>query len=399
MLRNFMITTTQSLILLASVSTSPAIAEIYFSAEVSGQFRIFQQAPAFDEQQKNALSIAVKPRAVWFSEAGDDVISVELFARADQNDSDRSHVDIKEFLWDHSADDWVLRTGLGVVFWGVTESQHLIDVVNQVNALEGIDGEDKLGQPMVNLSLERDWGIVDLFWLPVFREQSFVGLESPLRPEFAMADDAQYESSEEDSHTDWAIRWSHYVDIYDFALSHFHGTQRSPSFLIDVSSGNPLLVPYYSLVDETSLMLQATLDAWLWKLEAKHVALTNTTAFLAVGGFEYSIYDIGGNGYDLGLISEYHFDDRGDNGNILENDLMIGARLAFNDVDSTEMLVGAVLDLDEDTRWISMEASKRFGDNWKGDLEVRLFADTPESSGLEFLNNDDFIQVEFSYFF
>ena len=34
---------------------------------------------------------------------------------------------------------------------------------NQTDGVEDIDSEDKLGQPMVNLTLERDWGALDLY--------------------------------------------------------------------------------------------------------------------------------------------------------------------------------------------------------------------------------------------
>ncbi|MDD7885073.1 hypothetical protein [Flavivirga sp. 57AJ16] len=36
----------------------------------------------------------------------------------------------------------------------MTESNHLVDIINQTDAVETFDGEEKLGQPMVQLS----WG-------------------------------------------------------------------------------------------------------------------------------------------------------------------------------------------------------------------------------------------------
>ncbi len=76
---------------------------------------------------------------------------------------------------------WVMigetRVGVRRVFWGVTEFQHLVDIINQSDSVEDIDNEDKLGQPMINLSLVKDWGIVDFFVLPYFRERTFAGAE------------------------------------------------------------------------------------------------------------------------------------------------------------------------------------------------------------------------------
>ena len=51
--------------------------------------------------------------------------------------------------------------GVRRVFWGVAESNHLVDVINQTDAIENPDQEDKLGQPMLNLAY------VEYFCLPV----------------------------------------------------------------------------------------------------------------------------------------------------------------------------------------------------------------------------------------
>jgi len=41
--------------------------------------------------------------------------------------------------------------------------QHLVDVINQTDLVEDIDGEEKLSQLMLNFSSVHKWGIVD--WL------------------------------------------------------------------------------------------------------------------------------------------------------------------------------------------------------------------------------------------
>jgi hypothetical protein len=73
---------------------------------------------------------------------------------------------VRELVWLKVSDTWELRAGTSKVFWGVAESQQLADNINQTDLVEDIDQEDKLGQPLVNLSLVRDWGNLDLFVLP-----------------------------------------------------------------------------------------------------------------------------------------------------------------------------------------------------------------------------------------
>ena len=101
----------------------------------------------------------------------------------------------------------VSSTGIGKVFWGVTESQHLVDVINQTDLVENMDGEEKLGQPMINFALVRDWGTVDFFLLPGSRERTFPEAEGRLRTTPRVdVEQAVYESSRGKRHIDEAIR-------------------------------------------------------------------------------------------------------------------------------------------------------------------------------------------------
>ena len=57
------------------------------------------------------------------------------------------------------------------------------------------------------------------------------------------------------------------------------------------------------------------------------------------GGFEYTFVGIMDTALDLGVLSEYHYDDRDElSMSIFQDDIAIGARLAFNDVQSSEAL-------------------------------------------------------------
>ncbi|MEE8059019.1 MAG: hypothetical protein V3T17_14470 [Pseudomonadales bacterium] len=119
-----------------------------------------------------------------------------------------------------------------------------------------------------------------------------------------------------------------------------------------------------------------------------------------MAGFEYSIYGIFSSATDLGLIAEYHFDDRKD-GNLtpFNNDLMVGARVALNDENSTDLLIGLIQDLDSQGSLMTLEASRRFGNNWKLTVEARGFSQLPSSSPLVWLNEEDYLELELFYYF
>jgi len=162
--------------------------------------------------------------------------------RFDQHDSERSHFDIRELTWLKAAPDWELRVGFRKRFWGVTESQHLVDIINQTDLVDHPDSEDKLGQPMFNLALIRDWGTVDFFILPGFRERTFPGSEGRLLSGGIPIDidQTRYDSGAQEKHVDWAVRWAHYFGDWDVGLSHFSGTSREPRFFSGIDGAMPL---------------------------------------------------------------------------------------------------------------------------------------------------------------
>jgi hypothetical protein len=103
---------------------------------------------------------------------------------------------------------------------------------------------------------------------------------------------------------------------------------------------------------------------------------------------------------DLGLIGEYAYDERRDNATTAyENDVMFGLRLAVNDADGTELLAGLIQDMDSPARALSIEASRRFGSNWKLSLQAWGFLDSPADDPLFNVRDDDFLLLELAYYF
>lgn len=370
-----------------------------WSGNITGEFRGFSQSPADARQHDNNVSLSVQPEFYTDWDNGQQSFTFVPFARWDENDDERSHADIREFTWLKAANDWELRIGIRKVFWGVTESQHLVDIVNQTDLVESNDGEEKLGQPMVNLALIRDWGTVDLFVLPGFRERTFPGTDGRLRSTLPVdTDQAVYDSSDEEEHIDLAARWAHAIGDWDVGLSAFKGTSRDPRFIPNGTS--TALIPVYDLITQFGVDVQATLGDWLWKFEAINRDNPQKSYNALTAGFEYTFVGISDSAADLGVITELLYDDRDDNATTpFADDIMLGARLTLNNEQSTEFLLGMIADTDDSTRLVTLESSRRIGEDWKISLEGSAFINIDDTDLLAGVRKDDYLQLELARYF
>ena len=124
--------------------------EIDVSMEL--EMRAFIDDPSVAGQFDDNVAAALEPDFQGSFNDGNTLWRFTPFGRWDSRDEERRHSDIRELYLLHVMDSWELLAGISKVFWGVAESSHLVDIINQTDYLEGIDGEDKLGQPMLRLS-------------------------------------------------------------------------------------------------------------------------------------------------------------------------------------------------------------------------------------------------------
>lgn len=379
-----------------------ALAESEWRGEISLEFRAFTESALDPDQSDSNISLSgeVEYHTSW--DDGRQSFTIKPFGRLDQRDHKRTHGDLREAVWIFSDDGLELRAGVDKVFWGVTEVYHLVDIINQTDAVENRDFEQKLGQPMLKASLERDWGVLDLFYLPVFRERTFPSAEGRPRSQPRVAYDmTEYQNHQEKYHQDVALRWSKNLGDWDLGLAHFYGTGREPSFSLGLDDdGLPVLIPRYEIIHQSSIDLQGAVADWLWKFEGIHRKGQGPSYFAATGGFEYTLYGIAEGSSDLGLLAEAMWDERGDSATTpFDRDVFLGLRWVANDVDGTEVLTGVINDWKNNTRFYNLEASRRLGNDWKLGLQARFWSNVAETDALFGLRRDDYIELKLSRFF
>ncbi len=365
---------TLAISMLLAVTLAPSASANELTGQVAAEVRAFQKEALHEGQEQNNASLSLQAEYFHEWESGAS-LTFTPFARVDSADDERTHMDIRELSYLWLGDSYEFRAGISKVFWGATEFVHLADIINQDDGVEGPDGEDKLGQPMLHLSIPRDFGVLDLFVLPYFRERTFPGSGGRLRPSI----------------------------VVDFGIYHFRGTGREPTLLPVAVPGGLELVPYYEQIEQTGLDAQVVAAQWLLKFEG--IRRTGQGAgdeeyYAGTGGFEYTFTGIGQSAADLGVIVEYVRDDRGEDATTpFNNDIMAGFRLAFNDQSGTELLAGLASDLDKSTRMLTLEASRRIGDDMKATIEARSFVDVDDVDLIYDLSNDDYVLIELAYYF
>jgi hypothetical protein len=388
---------------LLCMTHSLAHARIEYGGSVAIEQRFFLQDPLYLEQTKSQMSLALSPEIS--TNLGDNgLLTFKPFARVDQRDDERSKVDIREFMLAYYFDSIEVHAGIGKVFWGQTESLHLVDIINQTDFIESIDSEEKLGQAMLEIRFLSDFGTLSAFALPHFREMTFPGLDGRLRGPLAVDHDfVSYESEDEDTHLDWALRWQHSIGSWEVGLGYFDGTSRLPELSVvqNPDTQEFVISPRYNLLTQASIDLLYVYDAWLFKLEAINGDTLNEQFNAAVAGFEYTLGDFYQTGYDLGVLMEYQYDERDENPLITgQNDLMLGARLQLNDFASSEILFAFVQDMDESASYSGViEGSTRISQNWRLEVNAYLFSSDEPSDPVYQFRRDDHVTINFEYYF
>ena len=400
-------------------------------------------------QSSHTTGFVVEPK-LYLEEAEGSSFTLVPFFRYDSADSVRTHWDLREayalLFGELGEGEWEVRLGVDRVFWGVAESQHLVDIINQIDFLEHPNGEVKLGQPMVHVTWTGDWGVLEFFGLPYHRPRIYPGQGGRLR--FAGLVDrerVEYENGAEEWHPDFAARYSHSFGPLDIGVSVFDGTSREANLVCmppackptGVSDPSNVWIPYYAQIRQFGLDAQLTLDAWLFKFEAMHrsgernalgrereygetygAVLAGTGGFddlvatlreeeyvAAVVGGEYTFYSVFGSAADVGLLAEWNYDDRGRQAlprrhpMTLDNDFFLGARLAFNDVEGTEITAAFLTDASRATRTLGAEFDRRLSDQWSLHVAANMILSMDPADFQYVGRRDSFFEFHLEYNF
>lgn len=345
-----------------------------------------EESESSDTRSNFSFLISTEYYEDWNDGADSFVFSPRL--RIDQNDSERNSFDITELAWIHVEDTWEMRTGIREVGWGVSLMGGVVDVINQTNIVEDFFGA-KLGQPMINLSLVQDWGILDLFVLTGFRRATLPGPDSRPGLPFEMSTDESDIplQDREIIGLDYAARWQHSWESFEWALSYFYGTSREADVDFNYDVAAPGIISTYNNINQVGAELLYIWNGYSFKYESKTVVgaksrgadLGTYTAGLI--GFEYTWGAALGTDYDVMWDISYMHDDRKSSFTaIMEKDVFALGVLNLNDEFDTRIALGSIWDVEDDEGIFLINAGRRIAESWNVDLlAIYIYAEQKET--------------------
>ncbi len=330
-----------------------------------------------------------------------------LYGRLDQQDMRRTILVIEELWAEWDLGPFELRVGADILNWSATEAFHPADIINARNIDSDAENYEKIGEPMVQLSTRIGRGTLKGIFMPFYSQPILPSSRSRLNflPPGIDATELEtlrldYRGELTDSRfgPQGALRFTQTIGDADLDLHVIHHMDRSqPEVLFDLNSGT--IHPVFRAVTQVGGTYQHVVDAFVFKLEAGYRWFVEpeggTTIYgplqernhlqVAVGA-EYGVLSDSDVEHTFILEAQSVFgvdEDIRKSLQLFQRDALLGYRISLGDVDSTEVLVSMIVDL-EDPEHVFLNANfkQRFLESWSVSAGARmLFSPETTASG------------------
>ena len=369
-------------------------------------YRFFTEKPAYDGQSSKNFSMYIEPE-LFYEWDRDLSFTFRPFTRYDKVDHRRTHTDIREAVLKYIRDDWEIGLGIDRIFWGVTESKNLVDIINQTDSVENPSGEEKLGQPIISYTKVSRLGYFDIFYLPYFRAGNSPGRQGRLRTDpIVKYEDPIFTGGAGKWSPDGAVRWSNNFDGYDLSFHFFRGNGREASVNPKIQNGELVYVAGYERISQLGATGTYSNGPWLFKVESLHRRGQNNAVNIRksftsyILGLERTYTRIVGEMGDLTLFGEYISDNRRINSpETLENDIFIAARVSLNDTHNSEFFLASTRDLGGEGNTLTMDYSRRLMESVKINIAGNIYWSSVPGNPTYSLRRDNFFELNLTKFF
>ncbi len=332
----------------------------------------------------------------------------------------RSFFRLDELYASYDFDEDQLMAGRNIRFWGALEVRNIVDGFNPVDVRSGPFENDKMGAWNAAWTHYTDTGSLSL--IAKFYEEDQKMAKPPyvyyFFPPFARYDsDLQTEKSR--TRPTVYLRYSGSTETeypLDYAVILQHGYDAQRYFLPDgpLNGTQPVtLTEQAYLVNKAMTYDTLVVGETLFKLEAlytdvidnKHIA-----DYYHIGaGVEHTLTQVHGDA-DLGLLAEYYRYEALESGperytdlelfQIFQNDLFVGVRYSWNNLNDASLVGGVVSDLEyNEQSWYAQYETRLF-DTLKFNLDYRYIEPSKNTlTAFHLLGRLQTISLKLGYYF
>lgn len=352
------------------------------------------------------------------------------FGRVDAVDEQRSALVVEE-AWAQYGGDWgQLRVGADIINWTATEAFHPADIINARNLDSDFENLEKLGEPMVALTIKVGKGRIVAMGMPFYTEPIMPSPRSrlsfapglPVRPRRLQLNTSG-ELTDKNFGGQGALQIAQTFGPADIAIHAVHHLDRYQPVYVTGPVAGPAGALLFQTVTQVGLTYAQSLGSFLTKLElgyryfhrpaAAAVPLVGPLdnrdhAQMAVGGEYMHTHP---NSFDSTILIEGQFYAGIENKlqrralGLFQRDVLVGYRLAFNDIKDKSILLLGIFDLENAGELMASVAyQQRLSDVWGIEASARaMHAPNPNPllppTGIENLRRADQVRLALTRYF
>jgi len=379
------------------------------SFEVESKGKLTVESRVFEEDHDNTtedIGLGLYSRLELKITNGPLAMEFRGVSRVNEYDQSRNIIYIEEAWLGVDFFIFNLRAGYQLFNWTATEAFHPADILNSRNFDSNIENFEKLGEPTISLITNIKSAEFSLYYMPTYQVPFFQGPSSRLaifKPpagskggSFLMVD-KNGNISDDDFGDQFAFRYKQSIAGLDLGIHGVYHTTRD-QILIAVNPLTNTISPIFQRVVRAGGTLQWALDGLISKAEvgyskfdklknsvtAKYktpnetglVDLEATKDHTTIAlGFEYG-WDVFRGGQLTALLEGQHLVGLSKfqraNLSAFQSDVLIGVRLALNDISDKTLLISSIIDTERKKEFLlNLSYSQRLNDTWSISLGAR----------------------------
>lgn len=284
--------------------------------EIKGDIGVEYKKTSYDISIPNKTQKSLNAQLELYKQYEEYLAFIKVEVLEDKDDNTRDYTKLNEAYLKYEGEDFEVKAGRDIKFWGALEIHNLTDIYNLKNTqYDTFDKDKKLGTKGVTLT-------------KYFENEDEISL---------------IRNKINDIQTNF-IKYSgsrDYIGALDF------------TFIATKNKDKNQFLNFNTMVK----------DDTLYKIEYSYTENKDIANYYELGaGIEHTLYGLIGQ-KDLGLIIEYY---QSDNYNLTyQKDIFTGVRLTFNDVQSSDIVTGIIQDRDTKKEGYSFEYNTRLFDKFK----------------------------------